>query len=232
MSEPEQFNPDEVYFAEGFRTDSGRMDDVHTEFHSAGPLPANGRQPMGRLFGSPLPMGGTRTASQDSAMHRPAPPGRSLSTTPAPAAEEDTSASRAMNLMKQAVPFVQKLLPLIDGNFGSALANLLSPRPHPSAGAPVDLSPVSNQISDLQMQHNDLRSTVQEQNTSLKRVEDRLEMVREATDRNTLEQQELIDDLKSMGKKVNVFAVTLSALLLLSLVLNVILYLHIRRDLP
>jgi len=70
------------------------------------------------------------------------------------------------------------------------------------------------------------------QNTSLKRVEDRLEMVREATDRNTLEQQELLTDLKSVGRKVNVIAVLALLLLAGSIAVNVLLFLHIRRVLP
>jgi hypothetical protein len=57
-------------------------------------------------------------------------------------------------------------------------------------------------------------------------------MVREATDRNTLEQQELLEDLKTVGNKVNAFALIALALLALSVLLNVILYLHIRRVLP
>ena len=57
-------------------------------------------------------------------------------------------------------------------------------------------------------------------------------MVREATDRNTLEQQELVEDLKTVGSKVNVFALVALALLAVSIVLNVILYLHIQRVLP
>ena len=71
-----------------------------------------------------------------------------------------------------------------------------------------------------------------EQNSSLKRVEDQLEMVREATDRNTLEQQELLEDLKTVGNKVNTFALFALGLLAVSIVLNVLLYLHIRRVLP
>ena len=71
-----------------------------------------------------------------------------------------------------------------------------------------------------------------EQNTSLKRVEDQLELVREATDRNTLEQQELLEDLKVVGNKVNWFALFALALLVISVLLNVILYLHIQRVLP
>jgi len=71
-----------------------------------------------------------------------------------------------------------------------------------------------------------------EQNTSLKKVEDQLEMVREATDRNTLEQQELIEDLKAVTGKVNLFALLLLSLLVISVLLNLFLFLHIQRVLP
>jgi hypothetical protein len=57
-------------------------------------------------------------------------------------------------------------------------------------------------------------------------------MVREATDRNTLEQQELLEDLKAVGNKVNAFALLALGLLAASILLNVILYLHIKRVLP
>jgi len=59
-----------------------------------------------------------------------------------------------------------------------------------------------------------------------------LEMVREATDRNTLEQQELLEDLKTVSNKVNTFAFVALVLLAVSVVLNIVLYLHIRRVLP
>lgn len=233
MTDPDDFSGDEVYLAQSFRSDPALSEHTRNEFGlHADPLPGNGHEPPSRVMGSPLPMGTGLAAAQETQAHRAsAPPGRGLTTT---SAEDSSNAQRAMAILKQALPFVQKLLPLIDGSFGAAISNLIAPRQQQPSGPPpsVDLSPVTNQISDLQMQHNELRSTVQEQTTGLKRVEDQLEMVREATDRNTLEQQELIEDLKNMGNKVNMFAVTLSALLLLSLVLNVILYLHIKRVLP
>jgi septal ring factor EnvC (AmiA/AmiB activator) len=103
------------------------------------------------------------------------------------------------------------------------------PAPPPS---PVDLAPLEEGISSLQTQQRELRTQIVEQNTSLKRVEDQLEMVREATDRNTLEQQELLEDLKSVGNKVNIFAMVALLLLVVSVMVNVILYLHIKRVLP
>jgi t-SNARE complex subunit (syntaxin) len=100
------------------------------------------------------------------------------------------------------------------------------------AHPPVNIEPIENSLAELQTQHRDLRSQVAEQNTSLKRVEDQLEMVREATDRNTLEQQELLEDLKTVGNKINVFALVALVLLAASILLNVILFLHIQRVLP
>jgi septal ring factor EnvC (AmiA/AmiB activator) len=113
------------------------------------------------------------------------------------------------------------------------VANLFAPRAHVAQPPPVvDLTPVHTQITELQVQHQDLRTQMVEQTSSLKRVEDQLEMVREATDRNTLEQQELIEDLKAVGNKVNLFALLLFAMLIVSLVLNVMLFLHIKQVLP
>ena len=110
----------------------------------------------------------------------------------------------------------------------------MAPPPHRPAPPPppVNLAPLEESISSLQAQHHDLRSQIADQNTSLKRVEDQLEMVREATDRNTLEQQELLEDLKGVGNKVNIFAMVALLLLVVSVMVNVILYLHIKRVLP
>jgi hypothetical protein len=138
-----------------------------------------------------------------------------------------------MGVLKLALPFVQRILPLLDGNFGTAVSNLLTPHPQPPpAHPPVNLTPLESGLSELQTQHRDLRSQIVEQNSSLKRVEDQLEMVREATDRNTLEQQELLEDLKTVGNKLNMFAIVAIALLAGSILLNLILLLHIQRVLP
>ena len=223
----------------------------------ASPLPmAAGREPLpregsGRLTGSRLPgtplpgsplsghSGGSANGTQDSAPHKQAPPpGRALSTTtlnaaPIAGGDDPTAMQRAMTILKQAAPFVARLLPLLEGNITATVGNLLTPRPHaPAAPVSVDLTPVHSQISELQVQHTELRTVVQEQTTGLKRVEDQLEMVREATDRNTLEQQELIEDLKSMGNRMNLIAVLLSILLVVSVLVNAALYLHIKKVFP
>jgi hypothetical protein len=197
-----------------------------------------------RAVGSPLPVGaGSRTQfpqTKDDLKQTPTPPppGRALAN-PSPASlptslsDQPSSLQRAISALRLALPFVQKLLPLLDGNIATTVSNILNPHPQPQQPhPPVNLVPLEDGLAELQSQHRDLRDQVIEQNSSLKRVEDQLEMVREATDRNTLEQQELIEDLKGVGNKVNVLAVVALGLLAISIILNVILYLHIQRVLP
>jgi len=139
---------------------------------------------------------------------------------------------RAVNAIRSALPFVQRILPLLDGNFATAISNVLTSHHQAPPPPPVNLAPIEDSLDELKTQHAELREQVMEQNSSLKRVEDQLEMVREATDRNTLEQQELMEDLKVVGNKVNVVALIALGLLAVSIILNIVLYLHIQRVLP
>lgn len=148
--------------------------------------------------------------------------------------------------LSAALPLVQKLLPLFDGHVATTVSNLMTPSapaaPKPQQAAvhqpvvvrapQVDLVPIEEGIHELQVQHGELRERIIEQNASIKRVEDQLDLVREATDRNTLEQQELFEDLKSVGMKVNVIALVLLVLLIASVTINVLLFMHLNRVLP
>lgn len=207
-------------------------------FNDPDRLERNAEQPHPRAVGSPLPMGAAGRApllpSQDDPQRFiPVPPGRALANSPASGTEQPSSLQRAVNALRLTLPFIQRILPLLDGNIATTVSKILTPHPQaPPLPPPVDLEPIEDGLAKLQAQHRDLRNHVLEQHSSLKRVEDQLEMVREATDRNTLEQQELVEDLKTVGSKVNVFALVALALLAVSIILNVILYLHIQRVLP
>jgi hypothetical protein len=202
----------------------------------------NPDQPHPSAVGSPLPVGGGGVSPLSQAPSdaqrfstAPHPPGRALANSSADSSQElPTSLQRTLNAVRSWLPFVQRILPLLDGNFGTAVSNILTPYPQhtPPPTPPANLDHIEDSLAELQTHHLDLRNQVVEQNTSIKRVEDQLELVREATDRNTLEQQELLEDLKGVGNKVNVYALVALALLLVSVLLNVILYLHIQRVLP
>jgi hypothetical protein len=195
--------------------------------------------PRPRAVGSPLSTGASRHASFPSAeggvkrLTQP-PPGRALGGAPE-ANEESSSMQRAVSVLRSALPFVQRLLPLLDGNIATAVGNLLTPHTHqqtPPQPAKLDLVPIEDGLAELQTQHQNLRDQVTEQNNSLKRVEDQLEMVREATDRNTLEQQELLEDLKAFGNKVKIVAFLALALVAVGFFMTLALFLHIQRVLP
>jgi hypothetical protein len=194
--------------------------------------------PRPRAVGSPLSTGMSRHASYPSAEGRvnrltPPPPGRALGGAPA-AGEEPSSLQRAAAMLRSALPFVQRLLPLLDGNIATTVSSLLAPRPHPQAppSAKLDLAPIEDGLAELQTQHQNLRDQVMEQNNSLKRVEDQLEMVREATDRNTLEQQELLEDLKAFGNKVKIVVIIALLLVAVGFIMTLALFMHIQRVLP
>lgn len=195
--------------------------------HSAQAAPES----LPRGPGSPLPVGSQgRPLPGQAARSSVPPPGRALSVQSHPE-PEGSGTQWLTGVFKQAVPFVQKLLPLLDGQIATAVANLLA-RPHTPPAPHVDLQPVETGLAELRREHVSLKDQIADQNVSLKRVEDHLEMVREATDRNTLEQQELIEDLKVISSRMNRFAFVVLALLVISVLVNVALFLHIQRVLP
>ena len=191
-----------------------------------------------RPVGSPLSTGVSRRAvpsAQEGSGSRttPPPPGRAFGQS----SEESSSAQGAASLVHAVLPIVQRLLPLFDGSFASTISNLLAPHAQhhldePPASAKLDLAPIEDGLAELRSQQHGLRVQVTEQNTSLKRVEDQLEMVREATDRNTLEQQELLEDLKAYGTKIKVIAVVALVLAAGGVVMTLALYLHMKKVLP
>jgi hypothetical protein len=194
-----------------------------------------------RAMGSPLSVGASPRQPQPPSQGNPnritspssAAPGRALTGATAP--DDSSAMQKAMNAVRTVMPIVQKLLPLLDGSIGAAVAGFLTPRQHPQQQAPapkVDLVPLQEGLTELQVQHRSLREQVIEHNTSIKRVADQLEMVREATDRNTLEQQELLEDLKAFSGKVKIVAIVGMGLLAAGFILEMLMFFHLQRVLP
>jgi hypothetical protein len=165
-----------------------------------------------------------------SAPVEPAPAEAPASAAPAPVDPNapKTGLQKAVDAVRSAIPLVQRLLPLLDGNFANAITTLMAPQPgqhpghHPAAPqVQVNLEPVERGLAEVRTSNRELRVQLQEQGTSLKRVEDQLERVREATDRNTLEQQELVEDLRSTGNRISTFVIAGIVLLLVVLGVNI-----------
>ncbi len=109
-----------------------------------GPIPVEERwkptqisEPQPRAVGSPLPIGSGnanapagvgKDALQATGM-QPADRalGRGLANPQALATNDiATTIQKTLNALKSALPFVQRILPLLDGNIGTAVSNLLS----------------------------------------------------------------------------------------------------------
>jgi hypothetical protein len=196
------------------------------------PEPPTQSQP--RIVGAPLQMGASRRqplpiGENGNGKLAPPPPGRALSG----ANDEPSSLQRAIQAVRSALPIVQRILPLLDGNLATTISNLMNPGSRQPAPVPkIDLAPIEDRVAELRTQHRGLRDQIMEQSTTIKRVEDQLEMVREATDRNTLEQQELLEDLKAFGNKVKVVAIVGLVLLGVGIAVNLMLFLRIQKLFP
>ncbi|MGD0732476.1 MAG: hypothetical protein ABR956_14540 [Terracidiphilus sp.] len=176
--------------------------------------------------------------SQQFDPNAPKNPGRQVTDAPqsgralvnsAPASKLPTGVQRALSAVRVTLPFFQRILPLLDGNIGTAVSNILAPHSHtPQNPPPVNFAPIEGSLSDLHAQNLNLRNQIAEQNSSLKRIEDQLALVRETSDRNSQEQEESLEKLAAVEKKVTRFALLAFLLLGASVVLNVLLYLHIK----
>ena len=199
---------------------SDRISDRVPDRVSDAPAAETPASPWERIATPPTPdPAHTGTPSQVATQANPLTP-------PADHGEAQKSGfQRTIDALVSALPVVQKLLPLLESNFSAAISALVVPQPihHPTpppTTVHVDLEPVERGLAEVRSSHRELRTQVQEQVTTFKRVEDQLERVREATDRNTLEQQELVEDLRSVGSRVSLFAIIGLVLLLVSLGLN------------
>lgn len=186
------------------------------------PIPESGVNGESPVHASPTSQAPYQRLTPSSSANRGSsqpsqPSGKSLTPDHAP----KSGLQRALGAVRSTMPLVQRLLPLLDGNIATAIGSLISPQHHAPQPVPVDLEPVERGLAEVRNSNRELRTQVQEQGTTLKRVEDQLERVREATDRNTLEQQELVEDLRSVGSRISTLAIIGLVLLAVSLGLNI-----------
>lgn len=142
---------------------------------------------------------------------------------------------RAAHILRAALPFVRQLLPLLDGNVATTVSNVLASRSRspatPSSGK-LDLAPIEEGLAELRSRQHGLRLQVTEQNTSLKRVEDELEALREAVEQSTLAQLKLREESKALGKRVLIAAAVALVLAATGFSIALALFLQMKKVLP
>ncbi len=163
---------------------------------------------------------------------------RALAAQPNQSETEASSMQRSLQALRTSLPLLQRILPLLEGNVLGTLAGIVAPAPYqqpaPAQAPPraAEYSLSESSLAEMKAQHLEFRAQLQAQDATLKKVSEDVERLHEATERQTLEQEELIDELKAAGKRMNIVAFLAFALLAASIALNVVLYLQIHRLLP
>jgi len=133
---------------------------------------------------------------------------------------------RTASAVRTVVPLLQKLLPLLDGNVASAVANLLAPRL--MSGPVVDLSPLDTSLMKLRGDLAVIQDRNAQQDVAFKRIDDQLETMKEAVERTAVEQREVAEEVARVRKNLRVFALAGILLLVASIGLNAALFLYMK----
>jgi hypothetical protein len=154
---------------------------------------------------------------------------------------------RLMSVGRAALPVVPHVLPM-EGKIGAtvaaatALSNVLVSRPQPAPPPPperlpappvavaptptIDTKAVEDKLTGMETAHRELTKKVIDQNASLERVEEHIQLVQEIFERERLDLQDLLRQMKLFSKWALVFAVAVAMLLAASVGFNVVLLLR------
>lgn len=113
---------------------------------------------------------------------------------PAPIEEPRKGLLGLMGRVRSTLPFIARVLPLLDSGIATALApvtSALAPQPQNNSKA------IERSVSEMQAAQRDLRTHVQNQTLQLKRVEEQLVRIREEVDHNNRENHDQIEQIRS-----------------------------------
>jgi hypothetical protein len=168
--------------------------------------------------------GKTNLAPQPATAPRPATAPNSAQTALArPGPPKPTAFERAISVAKTVLPYVGKMLPLLEGNVVSAATNLLANRPMQE----VDLKPLEDSIARLQADHRALTFHTTEQKRAIQRLEDEFATVRESVEKNAADQAELLEHVAKLAKRTSSFMRLVIVLLIVSILFTALLCVRI-----
>jgi len=140
--------------------------------------------------------------------------------------ESPGSLHRTAAALRTVVPLAQKLLPLLDGNVASAVANLLAPR---LMGPPaVDLAPLETSLVKVRGELALLQDKNAQQSVALKRIDDQLETMKDTLERTALEQREVAEAVGKIRRSVLVLWLIGAGLVVVSIGLNAAMFVYVK----
>jgi hypothetical protein len=138
---------------------------------------------------------------------------------------------KTVGVLRTILPIAQKFLPLLDGQIGTVVSNLIGPQNSPRQVANA-LLPLHEGLAQLEKQHIELRARIAGQDAALREIEEQIKTVRELAEETAAEQRGLTAIVSKMRRRVNLVVVAGLVLLAALVTLNVLLFVHIRGILP
>lgn len=142
-----------------------------------------------------------------------------------------TKLEKAVGVLRAILPIAHKCLPLLDGQIGTVVSNLIGPQTSPRQIVNA-LLPLQEGLAQLERRHMELRAQVSGQSAALSQIDEQLEEVKKLAGETAENQRNLTESLEKMGRKLNWVAIAGLVLLATVVTLNVVLLVHIRRILP
>jgi|GEM_PF-2200558 hypothetical protein len=130
---------------------------------------------------------------------------------------------RAVGIAKTMLPLVGNLLPLLEGNFAGAAANIIANRP----GQNVDLKPLEEAITKLQADQRALAFHAGEQKRAVRLIEDEFAALQESVQKHAADQAELAEQLVKLAKRTSNFMRLVTILLIVSILFSALLVVRI-----
>ena len=141
------------------------------------------------------------------------------------AGQHRSGLQRTASAVRTVVPLLQKMLPLLEGNVISAAANLLAPR---LMAPTIDLAPLDASLAKLRGELAAMEVRDAEHDRAFKRMDEQLETMKDAIERNAHEQKQAGEELSRIRGRLAVVSAIGLGLLLVSIGVNTALFLYVK----
>ena len=172
----------------------------------------------------PRPEGAaTKEPKPENAGRTPRSPGQVLRP-----AQQTSRMEKTVSVLRTILPHALKFLPLLDGQVGTVVSNLIGPQSSPRQVAQT-LSPLQEGLAQLEEQHMQLRTQIAGQGAALKQIDEQLDTVRKLAEKTAEEQRNLTASLDKVRRRVNGVAIAAVLLLAVLVAVGVVVFVRIQR---
>ncbi|HUB51746.1 MAG TPA: hypothetical protein VL986_06345 [Terracidiphilus sp.] len=134
---------------------------------------------------------------------------------------------KTVGVLRAILPVAQKVLPLIDGQIGTVVSNLMGPQISPRQITQT-LLPLQEGLAQLEKRHIELRALVAGQAGAFKEIDEQLKTLKKLAEETAEKQRKTAEDVEKMRHRLT--AIAIGGLLLLAALaaFDGVLFVHLR----